>query len=118
MDHIAILFKEYETLRAEIIARLNHSYQILGIGTVALTWILSRPVDRMLFIALGALIFAVAAITWKIRRDLGRLSARLREVEVHINTLAGERLLGWETTWSSKVTGWFWRKRSKSSVIR
>src|SRR5260221_12421050 len=101
MDHIAILFKEYDTLRTESISRLNHSYQVLGIATVTLTWILSHPIDRMFFISLGALLAATVGLSWKIRRDLGRLSARLRELEIHINALASESLLEWELNHSS-----------------
>jgi len=45
MDPIQILFKEYDTLRSEIITRTNCGYQLLALGAGALAWLASRPLN-------------------------------------------------------------------------
>jgi hypothetical protein len=111
MDPIAILFKEYETLRNEIQNRTNNGYQIWGIVAAVLTWLSSRPVDLnfwLLWPTLGAA-FGFAAFT--IRRDINKAARRIRQIEVEINSIAGADLLKWESQWGSAQTGWIIQRR-------
>jgi energy-converting hydrogenase Eha subunit C len=112
MDQISILFKEYDTLRAEILTRTNNGYQLMTVMAGALAWLLSRPVNRMFFVSLtvvGLLLVLFVAALW---RDIHMISARLQELEHDINELAGKELLRWETRWSGGPLGWIWRHPS------
>jgi hypothetical protein len=46
MEPIEILFKEYDTLRAEILAAINNMHQVIGfgvaLGTALLSWSASK----------------------------------------------------------------------------
>jgi hypothetical protein len=112
MDNTQILFKEYDTLRAEIIARTGHAYQIMAIGAAAVTWLASRRMDRFFFTALPILVTVIGLLVWEARRDGKLLAARIRELERQINEKAGEPLLAWELRWSTKARGFLTLPRS------
>lgn len=103
MDHIQILFKEYDTLRAEILGRANNLFQLLTVAIVAMGWLLSHPQDTALPVALCVSIFAILAFGVLIWRAVHLAARRLRELEREINGLAGKDLLKWETSWGE---GW------------
>ncbi len=107
MEFITILFKEYESLRKEIEARTNNGYQLWPVAGVVLGYLLSRPFDgkSWLILAISIVVFAVAS--WTIFRDIEKAAERVREIERHINELAGQELLVWERCWGTAVTGFF-----------
>jgi hypothetical protein len=115
MEAIAILFKEYDTLRAEILNRTNNGYQLIGIGAALgaglLTWFGAHGVDRMFWISGASFVLVFAAFTWAMHRDISFAAGRLRQLESEINRLAGAELLQWETRWGGATSGWIKRKR-------
>ncbi len=100
MDPIQILFKEYDTLRSEIITRTNCGYQLLALGAGALAWLASRPINQMLFVSLGVVLAAMVIFVGIWWRDTYMCSCRVKEIERQINNLAGMELLKWETHWT------------------
>jgi len=100
MEPIQILFKEYDTLRGEIVSRTNNGYQLIALGAGALAWLASRPVNGMLFVSIGIILLGMlvfVALWW---RDTYMCSCRVKELEGEINALAGQTLLKWETHWT------------------
>jgi hypothetical protein len=107
-ERIAILFKEYDTLRAEIIARAETQRGYLTIGGSAAGAILAFGGQQVLWnigdskawfvllgsaIALGCGVIA-AFLSYRHTAVIGKY---LRVIENKINDLAGgESLLGWE----------------------
>jgi len=117
MDHIQILFKEYDTLRAESVARLGGSYQFLTIAAVLFTaltaWISGHQASSTLWIIIGVFVASIilfAVVTW---RHLCLVAKRLQQIEARINDLSGANLLEWETSWGMGATGLFLRRAPK-----
>jgi len=121
MDHVAVLFKEYDTLRAEILSRTNNGNQmitvVIGVFVAVCSWLVSHPANSSIrgIVELSGtnLILVVVVIgvsQWSIRRDINHAAERLRELESEINRLSGAELLKWETHWGGAVTGWLRRK--------
>ena len=112
---VDVLFKEYDTLRGEIIARTSGGYQLISIvallSSALLAWAGSHPASVMLWI--GLLIIVGASIlffAWA-HRDNNMLGRRIAEIEKEINDLLGGReLLKWESHYGAAVTGWLRRK--------
>ena len=100
MEPIQILFKEYDSLRSEIVARTNNGYQLIAVGAGALAWLASRPVNGMLFVSIGIILVALLAFVGAWWRDTYMCSCRVKELEHEINALAGRELLKWETHWT------------------
>lgn len=117
MDNIEILFKEYDTLRAEIIARTTSGYQILGTGAVLsgplIALIGSRGFGRMFWVSLSLFVVFFYIVSFTFRRDITRMAARLTALESDINRLAGTELLKWETHYGVLKTGWIIKKKPK-----
>ncbi|HLI62850.1 MAG TPA: hypothetical protein VKV05_05590 [Terriglobales bacterium] len=123
MNHVEILFKEYDTLRAEIISRTNNAVQLgtafaaLGFGIV--TWSVSRStittlrgVATLAGVILALVVFYVILNQWLVQLDIDNAAARLRELESQINRLCGAELLRWETHWGGAVTGPLRKKKT------
>ncbi|MGL9621564.1 hypothetical protein QRQ56_26460 [Bradyrhizobium sp. U531] len=113
MDKIWILLAEYNTLRAEVLAARSYMGQGAGIFAAALmaniAFGYSAGKDYLaLTIILGmlTLVYFVALFAWNEKNTISA-TARLRELEAEINSLAGERLLLWETVYGY---GGIWRK--------
>ena len=134
---VQILLAEYATLRSEIVARVGHVYQLIGVGVplITLLFVTLRPlqfnpfmrhrkgraverkgqvkdrkgrVEAIIFWSV-ALTFA-AALYWMIEsyaRDVRNAATRIREIEVDVNNRAGEDLLVWENLKGDVATG-FW----------
>jgi hypothetical protein len=116
MDCINILFKEYESLRAEIRQLTGNGHQAWGIAAVVLTWLLSRPTDERFWMLLGVAGILLAVSAWTTFRDIKKAAKRLREIETQINELAGIELLEWENHWGSEIAG-FWRRGKKRTIV-
>jgi hypothetical protein len=110
-EKVRVLLAEHAGLRAEIVARIGHSYQLLAVGTTAMTLFiaLSTMPHRRLYwaivIAIG-MIFSFAL--WVCWRDSQRAAARIREIEIDVNDRVGEDLLVWENLWGGGRTGLWW----------
>jgi hypothetical protein len=110
---IAILLNEYSTLRAEIVVRIGHLYQLIGFGTGAI--ILLNTVGVFLehaFWYLVTLVVVTFAISlWFYGRYAWLLSERVREIELDVNDRVREDLLVWENLWGGRAIGFFGFKR-------
>lgn len=104
-ERVAILLKEYDTLRAEIISRCNNRFGVLGIigGTVAFisaypalgTWVLGGIAVLFLFAVwmyLGHLIY--------------HCGIQVADLERRINKIVGEDLLAWESRVIPRIPYW------------
>jgi ABC-type transport system involved in Fe-S cluster assembly fused permease/ATPase subunit len=116
MDKIQILFHEYDTLRTEVIHRINNMYQLI-VGSVALLiWLASKwgTASFCAFLIFSSLVFLF--FWWIIYRGITTLNRRLQQLEEEINGLAGEQLLKWETLWSFVVTGYLYGATPKQAT--
>jgi hypothetical protein len=97
-EKIDILLKEYDTIRAEAIARINSRFAFVGliIGIIAL----SRNRDHEI-----SYTFVLIVAWFYLGQLLNLLRTGLQHVEHEINRLAGEELLTWETSRSSRLFG-------------
>src|SRR6266508_597749 len=86
MEDIEILFKEYDTLQAEIRTRTNNGYQLFGLGTGTVAWIFSRQPTWMLFVSTGVLAGVFLFAFLALGRDMNRIATRLREIESEVNS--------------------------------
>jgi cardiolipin synthase (CMP-forming) len=112
MDHIEILFKEYDTLRKQVVSRISNWYQLAGAFAITVGWLLSRPPSMGWLGPVAGLTFAALVFGGTLARDIHICAARLQELEVEINKLAGAELLKWETHYGVAAYTWyFWRKR-------
>ncbi|MBZ5628134.1 MAG: hypothetical protein LAO06_04625 [Acidobacteriia bacterium] len=109
---IEILFKEYDTLRNEIVVRTSSGYQMLTVGAVViaalLTWLSSHSARHPMF--LGTVTFVVAAFVIAFlvtRRDINAAAKHISRIESDINIRAGKTLLTWETKHGGAAKGWF-----------
>jgi cardiolipin synthase len=97
MDNIEILFKEYDTLRQQVVVRITHWYQLGGAFAIVVAWLLAHPPAGGWVIPLTVLTFAAAFFGGTLARDIHIIAERLQELEAEINKLAGAELLKWET---------------------
>jgi hypothetical protein len=127
LQKIQILLAEYSSLRAEIVARIGHMYQLFGFGiaVIALLFIQLKPFRflseskngepahlRKRRILFGSLLVLFGVLfAWSVRsydRDIKHASARIREIELDVNDRAQEDLLVWENLWGDAATGLWW----------
>jgi hypothetical protein len=126
---VQVLLAEHASLRAEIVARIGHVYQLIGSGATVLTVLLitlnplklrflgnvasrtERKRAQILFFAMTALFLTVFAwATLSYARDANRIADRIRQIELDVNDRVGEDLLVWENLWGDSATGfWWWR---------
>jgi len=101
MEPIEILFKEYDTLRAEILAAINNMYQVIGFGVALATALLSWSASKGLHVGFWIMLVVLPLIIWlfwlALHVQISRATERIREIESHVNAIAGEELLRWET---------------------
>jgi hypothetical protein len=95
-QRIEILFKEYDALRTEIIARTGNIYQLVSIGGGLLAGLLAwhhlLKSDLALWLLLLLVVPGILAFVLTLV-DLNRASGRLQELEQEINEMAGADLL-------------------------
>lgn len=118
MTAVEVLFKEYDTLRAEIIARTSAGFQVLAVSVVLFTamvgWLGSHTFDVVFWTLLATFVIVNAAIALVTRREINIIAERIQEIEKEINRLMGATLLRWETERGSRATGWWiTRKRPR-----
>jgi hypothetical protein len=104
MEHIDILFKEYDTLRQEVISRTTNGYQmaamVAALGAALLSWIIiGKPPSWLWILIVISTTTVLVTTAFGLHGEINWLDARLCELEEQINTIAGKRLLIWETCW-------------------
>jgi hypothetical protein len=119
-EWVAILFKEYDTLRAEVLSRSNSHHQLVAVTATLIAATLAFSVSKIdftqgflnanVYVMVGiSLALATAATTALMiaRRNTRALGSRIAVLEVRINELAGSDLLSWESNYGSGTKGWF-----------
>jgi hypothetical protein len=127
LGKVQVLLAEHATLRAEIVARIGHVYQLIGAGVTVLTVLLitlnpfkltflgnvasrsDQKRSQILFASMAALFLCV--FLWSTAsyvRDANRIAQRLREIELDVNDRLKEDLLIWENLWGDSATGFWW----------
>jgi hypothetical protein len=98
-ERISTLLKEYDTLRAEILSRINHRWQMLGLIGVIVSFISARDGSTLSLDLVPAYAMILLLFGLWLRSDfhLDVLSVRIAEIEKKVNEIAGETLLEWET---------------------
>jgi len=119
-DKITILLHEYDTLRQEIVNRMNNGFQLLAVCAVLLTLLFQAKSTVMIVVGICVLIAVIVFGLWTTFGNINNAAARLRELEADTNTRAGEKLLIWESECAGALTGW-WRRiglrpRFKASI--
>src|SRR3984893_7165521 len=109
-DQIRILLAEYNTLRAEIIQRGSWQIQMWSVaGTVTVALLGFAVVYGAIWQSILLLLFAISLFAGGILyndQDIRFIAARVRELELEINQLAGRELLVWEGRSGLAVIGY------------
>jgi len=114
---IEILFKEYDSLRHEIVARTNQGYQLAAVGVVGVaaivSWIVSAapsPATYIAIISIAAL--SIYLTSYALNKNVQSLAHRLRQLERLINKQAQQHdLLRWELDYA-------WKNRTPLGNLR
>ena len=124
MGHIEILFKEYDTLRAEQMVRTSAAYQFISLGVTFTAAMLAlgtaNHVDIRFLAVAGVAVVVLCMFATFTFRDMYFVTARLQQIERRINQIAREELgakedlLEWESKWASRATGLLIRRMPKS----
>jgi hypothetical protein len=116
-EKVKILLNEYNTLRAEIIARVGHSYQLIAVGVAAILLLFGLwPIGKIFWAMLAIAVTTIAIAFWIWLRDTLKAAERIREIEIDINQRVGEDILIWENIWGGGVTGFIGRARPLSRI--
>ena len=87
---------EHTTLRAEIIARTGHGYQLLGFGLAGIAIIASKDISEwgvVYIVVVIMLVITAGLFSWM---DIKKCALRIREIEIDVNDRAQEDLIIWE----------------------
>ena len=125
-DKINILLKEYDTLREETLSRMNNRFVMLGMTAAFLGFVLFsdnvRLDSHMLGLTLRTIvlvcgIMVVLAIWLFFGYLVGTLARRVAAIERHVNQIAGERLLRWESEFGWGRWGKFSGAQKDDTII-
>jgi hypothetical protein len=113
---IDILMKEYETLRTDMLQRVNQRFVCIGligaVATYAFFKVEKYTVSRVLIIAVA--ISILGAVWFHFGRLMHQLSLRIAGIEQRINCLVGDELLLWETRGQNKF---FYHRLHRWTVV-
>jgi hypothetical protein len=114
-DRITTLLKEYDTLRAESLGRINHRWQMLGLIGAIVAFVSAK--DHLLswgFVPVYAMVLLLLFLWVRSGFHLSALAARIEEIEKKVNDIAGETLLEWESRGRKRFFGRLMRRRKSS----
>jgi hypothetical protein len=121
---ISILLAEYNTLRAEAVARAGYLVPLIAFTGASITFVvgafiiwlsninsMSPPViyvaPAVLFVVVLVMVAAVKIVSMMQKRDLEKAVTRVAEIELDINERVGEDLLIWENLCGGRVTSYW-----------
>jgi hypothetical protein len=112
-EQVTVLLKEYDALRAEVISRISAQFTLIAVGAAVLgaflSWSPKQP--RITVIALlAACLLGISLVIVQNRRSLHNVGQRLREIEAHVNAVAGVSLMCYENHFGGPVRGTFFQK--------
>lgn len=96
---INVLLSEYTTLREEILTRVGHRWQMLGLVGAILAFVATQgeiALAGRAFLAYAGVV-AILVLWLRSGQYLAHLSTRAAEIERHVNELAGDTLMAWES---------------------
>jgi hypothetical protein len=104
-ERLQVLLAEYNTLRAEILTRTSNGFQVTSIIAGLVAILLQWPIGLRFWmgVTLGLVLYICSL--WIILSATAKLAARLRALEIIINTLVGKELLMWERNYGSAQIG-------------
>lgn len=94
---IQILLKEYDTLRQEIVGRINNRFSLVGFGSGLAVFLASQKPTHWGWLLIVSWLVALLLLWWRTAKLLRRCSVRIADLERQINRLAGAELLAWES---------------------
>lgn len=124
---INVLLAEYNTLRAEAVARSSHLFQLVAAAGASFAFVIGSFISWMtnwkvmpntifwvslvlIIIAFIAVLAAVCVLSVMMRRDLEKAVRRVAEIELDVNERIGEDLLIWENLCGGRVTSYWDRE--------
>lgn len=112
---IQILLKEYDTLRAEILARTDNRFGLLTVftGIVGAMAAFNNELGREVFGFIAATAVLMLVIWFWLDYLIGCCSERLKAIEESVNKIAGDELLEWESRHSPGVFWTFVKSRAR-----
>jgi hypothetical protein len=118
---IDILLKEYDTLRTEILNKINTRYGIIGFLGALFAFVLNKwewqpkncPFDTRWPVVIIGLLILFGIWLW-IGVLIQGIAVHICSIEKRINQLAGDELLSWETHCS---LGCIWKLREKKYFL-
>lgn len=98
-DKSTILLKEYDTLRAEVLKRLDHRFAFVSLfGAVgAYAFFVAKDLSQYQIVVLLSSGAGLMGVWWQLGNLIARCANRVAEIEKEINVMAGEHLLRWES---------------------
>jgi hypothetical protein len=114
---VEVLLREYDSLRGEVISRLNNRFNLLGYAGAILTYAVFQGggiTDWRLLCAAGAALALLLVWLWGAKK-IRELSRRIAMIEKQVNTLLGDSLLAWE---SGQVAGGWFRNAWEAATAR
>lgn len=106
---IDILMHEYETLRSEILHRINRRFAFLGLTGTIVAYAFFK-IDSYTFVNVSVIIMSILilGLVWfQFGRLIQQCSSRISEIEQKINSIVGDELLVWETRGKNKFFNCF-----------
>ena len=107
-ERIQILLAEYTSLRSETNARISSAYNVTGIGTALVVFVIQQSLGPAFWIGLVMALAGVIYCSRTLAYDMVNAARRVREIELDINKRAGEKLLIWETERGDLTPG-YWK---------
>jgi len=105
---IDVLFKEYDTLRAEILSRTNNRFAITAfLGAVAAFF--ATRTELIAVVSIGGVVISLlvlGGIWFYLGELINKCAQRVKEIEARVNELAGTQLLEWESDSRHRPFGW------------
>lgn len=102
---IDILMKEYETLRTELLQRINQRFACIGLAGAVLAYgffkIERNTIASVLIVIIA--ISIVGVIWFHFGRRIHEIALRILEIEQRINSFLGDELLVWEIRRRNKL---------------
>jgi hypothetical protein len=96
--NIDVLLHEYDALRAEILARANSRFQLLGLAGVIGALLGAKNLHGYDILWISLALLGVAALIWIVfRMYINRCAARVSQIEIEINQAIDHTTLKWES---------------------